>query len=358
MTQNNRSYHTADIKKLDKSQVEITATVATETWEKFRAQALKNINESVTVDGFRKGMVPEEILVAKAGEMTILEEMAELALSRAYLDILIDNKIDALGRPKIVVTKIAKGIPLEFKATTTVIPEMTLPDYKKIAKDVLAKADPKESEVTEKDIEEAILRIRKAHASHDGHDHEKMTREEHEKAIMDTLPELTDEFVQRVGEFTDVADFKKKIGEVLVQTKKDEAHDKRRARIADAISEKTEVELPEIMVESELGRIEAQFQNDVEKMGAKMEDYLKHAKKTMGDVHKEWRPYAEKKVKLQLILNSIAQTENLKPDQKEIDEEVSHIMNHYKNADRESATVYAETVLMNEKVFKFLEALN
>ena len=32
-----------------------------------------------------------------------------------------------------------------------------------------------------------------------------------------------------------------------------------------------------------------------------------------------------------------------------------HILEHYKDADREQVRVYAETVLMNEQVFRFLE---
>jgi hypothetical protein len=56
-----------------------------------------------------------------------------------------------------------------------------------------------------------------------------------------------------------------------------------------------------------------------------------------------------------MILNAIAVAENIKPDQKEIDAEVAHIVEHYKDADREHAAVYAETVLTNEKVFQWLE---
>ena len=90
-------------------------------------------------------------------------------------------------------------------------------------------------------------------------------------------------------------------------------------------------------------------------MGVKLDDYLKHAKKNIEDLRKEWRPYAEKKAKLQLILNAISSAENIKPEPAEIEEEVDHIIEHYKDADRESAQTYAETVLTNEKVFQWLE---
>ncbi|MCX6715734.1 MAG: trigger factor [Candidatus Taylorbacteria bacterium] len=355
MNQTNKSYDNAVIKKLEESRVEISASVPVEIWEKFRTKALKNLNETVTIDGFRKGNIPENVLTAKVGEMVVLEEMAELALPKAYMDILIDNKIDAIGRPEISVTKLAKNNPLEFKAVTAVVPEIKLPDYKKLAAEQVRKTDKPVEKISDKELDEAILRVRKMHASHEGHDHEKMTPEEHEKAIMDNLPELTDDFVKKIGNFNDIPDFKNKLSEMLAEDKKVAAREKTRISIADAIAAQTVTELPEIMIQSELDRTQSQFEADIERMGVKIDDYLKHAKKSIEDVRKEWAPHAEKKAKLQLILNEIAKLENIKPSPTEVETEVNHIVEHYKDADRERASIYAETVLTNEKVFEFLE---
>ncbi|MEI6396523.1 MAG: trigger factor [Candidatus Taylorbacteria bacterium] len=352
-----KNYTSATINKAGKSQIEIVGSISAEVLGSYRAKALKNINDSISIDGFRKGFVPENILVAKVGAMAILEEMAEMAISKAYFDIIVDNKIDAIGRPATQITKLAENNPLEFKITTAVMPEISLPDYKKIAEKEVKKSakDSDELKVNDKDIEEVILRIRKSHASHEGHDHEKMSPEDHEKAVMANLPELTDDFVKKLGDFADVPDFKVKLSAMIAEQKQNEAKDKRRIRIADAIAEETKVELPDIMVESELHRTESQFAADIERMGVKLDDYLKHAKKTLEDMKKEWRPYAEKKAKLQLILNSISAAEDIKPEPEEVEEEVDHIVEHYKDADRESARTYAETVLTNEKVFQWLE---
>ena len=356
MTQS-KNYDSASVsvKKLPGSEVEIVASIPTEAWEKYRSQALKNLNNAITIDGFRKGNIPENILIAKVGEMAVLEEMAELAIPKAYIDILIEQKIDAIGRPQIGVTKLAKGNPIEFKAVTSVVPEVKLPDYKKIAADEVKKAGTPDRKVSEKELEDAILRVRKMHASHEGHDHEKMTPEEHEKAITANLPELTDDFVKSIGDFTDVPDFKNKLSDMIADDKEQAAHEKRRIAIADAIAEKTTVEIPKLMIEGEIDRTQAQFSADIERMGLKLDDYLKHAKKTLEDVRKEWQPHAEKKAKLQLIMNAIARAENIRPTDEELDAEVSHIIEHYPDADRERAMTYAETVLMNEKVFQFLE---
>ncbi|HTK33196.1 MAG TPA: trigger factor [Candidatus Paceibacterota bacterium] len=350
-----KSYDSIVIKPLEKSRIEITGSIPTAIWEKYRPEAIKYINNSVSIDGFRKGMVPENVLITKVGESAILEEMAEMALSKAYVNIMIGEKIDAIGKPEILVTKLAPANPLEFKITTAIVPQFKLPDYKKISKAEVAKSTPDELKVVDSDIEEAILKIRKSRASHEGHDHEKMTPEEHDKAIEAAMPELTDDFVKSLGDFTDVPDFKNKLSTMIAEQKADSAKEKSRIRIADALADATTMEIPEIFIEGELNRTQAQFEADIERMGVKMEDYLKHAKKTPEEIRAEWRPHAEKKAKLQLILNEIAKAESISPAPEEVEEEVNHIVEHYTDADRERAQEYATTVLTNEKVFQFLE---
>lgn len=342
------------INKLDKSRVEITGSIATDVFSKYRTNALEKINNEITIDGFRKGKIPENILISKVGESSVLEEMAEMALSQAYPEIIINNKIEAIGRPEISITKLAKDNPLEFKITTTVIPEVKLGDYKKIAKKQNEKPEEK-IEITDKDIDEAMDRIRRARVDHSGHDHETLSQEEHEKLINSSLPEVNDEFARSIGDFKDLADLREKIKETLEAEKKTQSQDKRRIALSDAILEASSVEIPELLIESETRRIEAQFSDDISHMGIKIEDYLAHAKKTIDDLRKDWRPHAEKKAKLQLILNNIIRLEKIVVDVNEVENEVKHILAHYKDADQEQARVYAETVLTNEKAYRFLE---
>ncbi|MBU6426697.1 hypothetical protein KGQ27_00440 [Patescibacteria group bacterium] len=364
MTNQAKNYGAASVKRLENSRAEITGSISNEIWEKHRAKAIKNINESVTIDGFRKGMIPENILIAKVGEMAVLEEMAELALGPAYLDIIMDNKLDAIGKPAIQVTKLATGNPLEFKITTAIVPEISLPDYNKLAQEQIKKQNPDDVKLTSEEIENTIKNVISAtphtKAPSDGSgghspDHEKTVPAEAREVVETNPPELTDSLVKQLGPFSNVADFREKITAMLIEQKRAEAKDKTRMKIADAILAQIPVELPEIMIESELHRTEAQFRADIERMGVKIEDYLKHAKKTIEDIKKEWRPHAEKKAKLQLVLNKIAEKEKLFPSTEEVEHEVKHVLEHYKDSDKEGAHIYAETVLTNEKVFQFLE---
>lgn len=347
-------YNNIKISKIDGGKVEITGSISVEEFTKFRSEAIQNINEEVKIDGFRSGKIPEAILISKIGEMPILEEMAELALSVAYPQIVVTEKVDAIGRPEINITKLATDNPLEFKIITSVMPEVKVGDYKKISSEIYSKKD-EIFEVTNKEVDDAIIRIRKSRADHSGHNHDSMTPEEHEKAVEASMPELTDDFARSLGAFKDVEELKSKIKSSLLEDKKYQANEKKRIELSDKLIETSEIDVPQILIDSELKRIEMQFSDDISRMGVKIEDYLKHAKKTIEEIRVEWTPHAVKKAKLQLILNKIGSEEKISATPEEVEAEVKHILEHYKDADHDNAYTYAETVLTNEKIYSFLE---
>lgn len=98
------------------------------------------------------------------------------------------------------------------------------------------------------------------------------------------------------------------------------------------------------------------MESDITQMGLKFEDYLKHLNKTVADLRKEFKNDAEKKAKLALILNEIAKVEKIIADEEQVAKEVAAILEHYKDADPERATMHAQNVLTNEKIFQFLES--
>ncbi len=341
------------IKELENSEIEITGSVESQDLEKYRAKALQHINEHVSIDGFRKGNVPEKVLVSKVGEMPILEEMAELALASVYPHLIMEHKLEVIGRPSITITKLATGIPLEFKITTAILPKFDLPDYKKIAADEMKKKnDP--ITVEDKEIEQVITQARRSRVDHSSHDHSG-DEKAHEEAIEKALPEFNDEFVKSLGDFKDVEDFKTKVKEGLTQEKEHKMKEKKRAMIAEKIISETKATLPKILIDSELNKLEAQFKDDISRMGVKVEDYLSHIKKTMEELRADWTKDAEKKAKFQLILNKIAITEKIQPEKEEVEKEIKHILAHYKDADPENARIYVESLLTNEKIFQLFE---
>jgi trigger factor len=91
-------------------------------------------------------------------------------------------------------------------------------------------------------------------------------------------------------------------------------------------------------------------------MGFKMDQYLEQIGKTEVELRHEWRPEAEKRAKLQMIVHTISEKENIKPSKEEVEKETEAIVKMYKDADPIRAQAYVETMLTNEKVFGFLES--
>ena len=374
------------IKKLPKSEVEIEGEIDADVLESYYSKALKKIGENVELDGFRKGKVPENILISKIPEAQILEEMAEMALMEHYPKIIEDEKIDAISRPEIGITKLARKNPLGFKIKTAVMPEMELPEYKKIAKETTEGItdEEKNTDVTDEEMENTIMDIRKSRAPkihmadapaealakegdaehvHDencNHDDKNTTSpdpslSDGEKMPEPELPEFNDEFVKALGPFENVADFKAKLKENIKLEKNNQLKEKTRLKMVEKIIEETKVDMPEILIQVELDKILYRMESDITQMGLKFEDYLKHLNKTKEDIEKEFRGDAEKKSKLALVLNKISKVENITADKEQVAQEVAMILEHYKDADPERAELHAENVLTNEAVFQFLE---
>ncbi|MES2436472.1 MAG: trigger factor [Patescibacteria group bacterium] len=350
------NYEHIKVSKAENSQMEITGSIPADKLAIFRKKAIKELNERVDIPGFRKGHIPEKVLIERVGEVAILEEAGELALKAVVPEIIEKNVPNYIGRPQISITKLAPGNPLEFKVLIDVIPEFKLPDYKKIAKKEMSVKD-EAIEVGDPEIDNVIEEIVKQHAHNEFHRaHKDDASHNHTDEEIDTFkPKFDDEFVKKLGNFENVADFRVKAKENMIVEKTNKAKDKKRTAVLEKLVTETDVKPPQALIENELNRMFAQFESDVQGVGLKIDDYLKHIKKTPEDLQKDWMPDAEKRAKLNLILEEIAKTEKLDADKEIVDKEVAHITSHYKEVDPLRARLYTEHMMRIEKTVKFLE---
>ena len=100
----------------------------------------------------------------------------------------------------------------------------------------------------------------------------------------------------------------------------------------------------------------AQMKGDVAQMGGTFEEYLKYIKKTETDLRREWHADAEKRAKIQIILNQIAKDKKIEADKELVEKEAQRLMEMYKEADHDRAYEYMNQLLQNEEVLKMLEA--
>lgn len=351
------------IESQEKGVVTIVATIPAEVLTKARPKALKSLQETVKIDGFRDGKIPEKVLVERVGEMNILEEALNEVLPKVIAEIFVEHKVNGIGRPEINVTKLAIGSDVEIKVSTTVYPEIAkLPDYTKIAKSVYSAEE--KVEVTDADLEKLIADIRKMKARYDHkkmhdegkeHDHEAMEKAEADAEKGENLPELTDEFVQTVGPYKTVDEFKTEARKSLLEEKKQRAAQKKRGEVIEKIVEKTEVEVPELLISYELERMFARLSDDVARFKLTIEDYLAQVKKTREDLEKEWHDDARKNVVTQLVLSAIAEKEKLVPAAEDVQKQTEMILAEHKDVLPDRVRSYVDMMLTNEKVFAFLE---
>lgn len=319
---------------------------------------LKEIQSNYESDGFRKGNVPLELIEKEISSLEIYERCAEHELNTKYVDILKEANVDAIGRPMVSILKLAADNPVEIKIEVAVYPTITLPDYKKLAKEStneIAK-DVENFETTDEELSKTFEELQQMRAhqklhgegghSHDDHSHGEITP--------DMYPILDDEFAKSFG-FDDLDKMREKMKENVKKEKEQKHSDKSRINIIEKIIEATVVEVPEILINAELDSIMHRMAHDIQMMGMEFNDYLKHINKTETDLRIEYTKDAKKRVASKLIVEEISKKENLKPNDAEIEIEVEKLMLQYPDADKVQTTMYVESILTNEKVFSFLE---
>jgi FKBP-type peptidyl-prolyl cis-trans isomerase (trigger factor) len=344
----NEKYKILNRQDLPAGEIELEIEIPFEIVQGFRVDAVKEISNELEVDGFRKGTAPEKIVVERVGEMMVFEKSSYRAIYNIIPVVLATEKIEALTFPNITVTKIAPENPLVFKMNVTSMPEISLPDYKSLASKIVKE----EVELKDSEVDEYIEYIKKQRAQGKAVAEGKKVDKENLE-----LPEFDDEFVKTLGDFKTVDEFKTKLRENMLEEKQMRNTETHRIKIIESIVENIPAEIPEPLITQELERMFGKFKHDIEKFKMDPEEYLTQIKKTEEDLRNEWKPDAVKRVKMNLVLPKIAEAEKLKVDEKEIEHELHHIMEHDPKINEAHARAYVENVLTNEAVFKFLETL-
>jgi len=149
-----------DFKKLPKSEMEISFEIPWEEFKPYVDKAYSILGKDVATDGFRKGNVPQDILEKEIGIGKILEQAADLAAKDKYPQAIYREEIEPISQPEVSVIKLAENNPFEFKVKISVLPDITLPDYKAIASEI----EKKEISIIDKDIDDALKWVQQSRA--------------------------------------------------------------------------------------------------------------------------------------------------------------------------------------------------
>jgi trigger factor len=121
------------VEQLSPTRVKINVEVPFDELKPDFDRAYKKIAQQVTVPGFRPGKAPARILEQRLGRGVVLEEVVSGAVSAKYAEIVSAGEVHPLGRPEIEVTKIEDGERLAFTAEVDVRPEIEMPKFSEVA---------------------------------------------------------------------------------------------------------------------------------------------------------------------------------------------------------------------------------
>lgn len=142
------------IKKLSDTKVEVTITLGAVELAAAEQVALSKLAKDLKVAGFRKGKVPLAVAAKSLDPQALSEQTLDDAISKAVAQAFLAEKIQVLDRPAVEVKQYVPKQSLELTAEAEILPIISLGDYKQL------KVTPAEVNVTTKDVDEIIDRMR------------------------------------------------------------------------------------------------------------------------------------------------------------------------------------------------------
>ena len=121
------------VEQLSPTRVKINVEVPFDELKPDFDRAYKKIAQQVNIPGFRPGRAPAKILEQRLGRGVVLEEVVNGVIPAKYAEIVSAGEVHPLGRPEIEVTKIEDGDSLEFTAEVDVRPQIEMPAFTELA---------------------------------------------------------------------------------------------------------------------------------------------------------------------------------------------------------------------------------
>lgn len=176
------------------------------------------------------------------------------------------------------------------------------------------------------------------------------------------LPKIDDEFAKSFGKFKNLKELKDNIKHGLEHEQEHKKEDEWKKELIEALLEKSEAEIPDVLIDNELDVMMRELENDVMRIGMQKEQYFSQIKTTEEKMKKEWREkQAPNRVKVALILKKLAKDNKLEPNKEAIQASVDQIVQQQTAYGQDASKLDLQRIyeavkgsLTNEEVFKWL----
>ncbi|GAB1645588.1 trigger factor [Krasilnikovia sp. MM14-A1259] len=375
------------VETLSPTRVRLAIEVPFEELKPSLQKAYREIGSQVQVPGFRRGKVPAAVIDQRVGRGAVLNEAVQEAIPQQILAAVREHEVKTLGRPEVEITEFNDGSPLKFTAEVDVRPEITIPDLSTISVTVPA-VEVADSDVDEqvKGLRERFATLKTVeraaaegdyvqldlkatvdgeevpggsatNISHEvgskqllpgldevlvgmsadedrtfttqlvGGDYAGRDAEVHitVRTVKDKqLPEIDDEFAQLASEFDTLEELRGDLQQRLGKVKKVEQIYAARDEALKQLVEAAAIPAPEGIVKEEVEGRKQAMTDQLERIGASLADYLASEDKTEEQIDEELTEAATEGVKIQLLLDTIADAEDVQVSDDEFGHEIVH----------------------------------
>lgn len=150
------------------------------------------------------------------------------------------------------------------------------------------------------------------------------------KIEMKELPELDDDFAKDVSEFDTLEEYKADIKENLTKKKAEDAKRAKEDAAVEKAVENAQMEIPEPMLENQVNQMIDDFARRMQSQGLSMEQYVQITGSTPDMMREQMKPQAMQRIQSRLVLEKIAEAENIQIADERLDEEIAKMAEMYK----------------------------
>jgi trigger factor len=176
------------------------------------------------------------------------------------------------------------------------------------------------------------------------------------------VPALDDEFAKEVSEFDTLDELKADSRKKLQESNDLRAKREYEEVVIDAVASNAKIDIPEVMVKKEVDSMLKDLEMRLKYQGLDLPTYYEYTNNTEEKVREYMKESAEKRVKVDLVLERIAKTENIEATDEEILAKATELAKQYgeKDIDKTAKLLfdaqkdYIKLDVINEKVIKLL----
>lgn len=322
-----------NIVKLPKSQIDVQITVPWADLQPKWDEVFNKAASEVEIPGFRKGQAPLNIVEPRILPQ-VQQDALKLIMPQSLIEALQGTTYVPIDYPQYSVQAFTKGGELKFTARVTVKPEVKVGNYK-----VLNASRPQVKQVSEEEVDKIIADLfgrwksrqpvqpSNTQVPNQGQGGTVAFNQPATPQTGEVPAAPNDEFAKQMGS-NSLAELRTKIKTDLeAEAKYNNELDYEEA-ILQEVEKITQVDIPEVLVQDELARMLLSLQRNVSDRGLLMEEYLKGQKKTVEQLKAEWRPQAERNVRMELGLSEVARLEGVAIADNELQAEIDKIQDN------------------------------